>query len=341
MFRLSQEERRKPVKLDVRDKKILILLSENARMSLSTIAKKVHLSRDTVHYRIRRMEKLGVIIRYFPELDFKKIGYNVYHLFLLIDETDQVARAALIETMKNHPNTLSLIEYSDRWDFEWIVAAKNIEEFDMVVTDLHAKFSNVITERNKLLVIHPYFTTVLLYETNKEKNKPFIKETKEIHYRPDKKDLEIVEALTEDCRTSTYDIAKEVNLSPDAIGLRIKKLVQSGIIKRFTILPNFSLLGCNWYTFVIQMKTFEKKNELRFKSFVRNNPHIIGAVKTLGAWDLLTYIITNNDSREFHYTIKQIKHAFAATIKHYDTFIAYKEHIFNPIPQIIINHHKE
>ena len=45
------------VKLDLKDKKILTLFDENARLSNSQIAKRVGLSKPAVEYRLKRLEK--------------------------------------------------------------------------------------------------------------------------------------------------------------------------------------------------------------------------------------------------------------------------------------------
>ena len=49
------------------------------------------------------------------------------------------------------------------------------------------------------------------------------------------KDRRIIEILKRDSRTSFVDIAKQLNLSEGAVRKRIKKLIDSGIIKRFTV----------------------------------------------------------------------------------------------------------
>src|SRR3989344_7120337 len=144
MVRLSNEERKKPVKLDSKDIKILSILTENARMPIAEIAKKVHLARDTTNYKMKRLEKEGVIVRYYQEINFEKLGYTLYHLFLLINETEKEKQAEVIEAIKNHPNTVSGMEYSDRWDIEWVIAARDVHEFDTIVTEVCVKFSDII-----------------------------------------------------------------------------------------------------------------------------------------------------------------------------------------------------
>jgi len=335
MFRITDEIPKKRIKLDVKDKKILVLLSEYSRMPLSEIAKKVQLSRDTVAYRINRMQKLGVILGFYPEIDFKRLGYNLYHVFFLIDETNKEKQQQLINTLVEHPNTRSVIQYSDRWDIELILIAKDIEEFDSIVTDIAGKFSSIIMEKEKLAQIGTYYSILFPYEFYKEIGEIKVPgQIEESDYKPDQKDMQILKVLAKDCRQSTYEIAKHVSLSADAVGLRIKRLYKTGVIKKFTILANLTNLGYSWYTFSLQMKVFDKTCESKFKTFVKDHPNIIKAVKVLGAWDLLLYIISEGP-RDFHQTIKQIKNEFSDTVNSYQTWVAYKESIFQPIPKVL------
>ena len=63
------------IKLDVKDRKILSELDMDARQPLSTIAKKVRLSREVVSYRIKQLEKKGIIEGFYTAIDTSKLGY--------------------------------------------------------------------------------------------------------------------------------------------------------------------------------------------------------------------------------------------------------------------------
>ncbi|MGB0834152.1 MAG: Lrp/AsnC family transcriptional regulator [Psychrobium sp.] len=52
------------MKLDAKDQRIIELLTDNARMPVSEIARQVHLSRTTVSERINRLQDKGVITGY-------------------------------------------------------------------------------------------------------------------------------------------------------------------------------------------------------------------------------------------------------------------------------------
>jgi len=318
---------------DVKDKKILVLLSENSRMPISKIAKKVRLSRETTHYRIKRMEQKGIILDYIPDLDFKKLGFETFTIFMLLNEKDQEKQKDLIEFLKKHPNTVSLIEFSDRWDLEWRLIAKNIDDFDPISAEISNKFSGIIMEKTKLISVKEYRSIILPYDFNERKY--LRKKTKKKgKIKIDNQDMRILRALSKNSRQSNYELAKKVKLSADSIRIRIKKLLDQDVIKRFTILLDFQALGLDWYTFYIQVRFFSGDKELKFKEFIKNHPHILRATKTLGMSDLLISIIAQN-TKEFHDTIKEIKYKFSDILLNYETLIAYEQHIFLPVPKII------
>ena len=77
------------LKLDLKDKKILSLLSINSRIPLTQLSKKVALSRDAVNYRIKNYEKKGVIQGYRTMVDLGKFDYKANHLFIKLNNPPQ------------------------------------------------------------------------------------------------------------------------------------------------------------------------------------------------------------------------------------------------------------
>ncbi len=61
-------------KLDNNDQKLLRLINENCKKSTQELAKESGLPPTTVHNRIKRLEKLGIIKKYIAEIDWKKAG---------------------------------------------------------------------------------------------------------------------------------------------------------------------------------------------------------------------------------------------------------------------------
>jgi len=61
--------------------------------------------------------------------------------------------------------------------------------------------------------------------------------------RTDDKDLQIIEILSNNARISLRDIKKQVNLSPSSIRNRMERLVETGVIKRYTVEIDYTKMG--------------------------------------------------------------------------------------------------
>ena len=64
-------------KIDNIDLKILNVLSKNAKIPYTEVAKKVFVSGGTVHVRMRKLEKMGVVRGTKLDIDYDKLGYNI------------------------------------------------------------------------------------------------------------------------------------------------------------------------------------------------------------------------------------------------------------------------
>jgi Lrp/AsnC family leucine-responsive transcriptional regulator len=65
------------MKIDAIDMRIINELSENSRLSMSELGRRINLSSPSVTERVRRMESLGVIKKYTLEVDYEKLGLPV------------------------------------------------------------------------------------------------------------------------------------------------------------------------------------------------------------------------------------------------------------------------
>ena len=68
---------------DSLDHKILTFLESNSRASFAEIGRTIGLSPSSTRERVKRMEDIGVIKRYMPEINYKLLGYDL-EAFILI-----------------------------------------------------------------------------------------------------------------------------------------------------------------------------------------------------------------------------------------------------------------
>ena len=74
-------------KIDAIDRKILYELDLNSRQPISQISKKTHIHENSVKYRMKKLEKLGVIQNYYTVIDSLKFGYLPVKLYLKFEFT--------------------------------------------------------------------------------------------------------------------------------------------------------------------------------------------------------------------------------------------------------------
>ncbi|MGB3852578.1 MAG: Lrp/AsnC ligand binding domain-containing protein [Tunicatimonas sp.] len=67
----------KNLEIDNIDLKILALLSDDAKIPYTEIAKKVYVSGGTVHVRMRKMEEMGIVRGTTLNMDYSKLGYDI------------------------------------------------------------------------------------------------------------------------------------------------------------------------------------------------------------------------------------------------------------------------
>ena len=104
----------------------------------------------------------------------------------------------------------------------------------------------------------------------------------------DEKDLAILEKLMENARKPVKEIAKEVKLPRTTVAERIKKLVNKGIIRKFTAILNYEKIGMPITAFILV--SFIPNPDISQRELAREiskikNVRVVYIIA--GEWDLL------------------------------------------------------
>ncbi|MBW2968184.1 Lrp/AsnC family transcriptional regulator, partial [Candidatus Woesearchaeota archaeon] len=133
------------VKLDVKDKKILRIMTEEARTPPSAIAKAVGLSKGAVAYRIKQLEKKGIIFKYLVEIDPLLLGYDSYDIFLKF-KMPPGGKNAVREYFNKHPNVCWSTSLSGEWNYFAELMCSSKEEFHELTKQMVATFQDVLQD---------------------------------------------------------------------------------------------------------------------------------------------------------------------------------------------------
>ena len=132
-----------PLQIDKVDYQILNEIALDARIPLILLAKKIGVSSQTVNYRIRNLLNNKVIKAFRINIDFKKIGYKMQAIDLLIK--DHSKKQAIIEYLKTNPHVYDIMSMSIGWcDINIQVLIKDTDDLMAIVQELEAKIPNAI-----------------------------------------------------------------------------------------------------------------------------------------------------------------------------------------------------
>ena len=142
------------VKMDEKDKKIIDILSENARLSLVDISKKVDESAKVVGNRIKSLEQKKVIEGYRPIINHKKAGYTYYKVFLNLNKISKEE----LKKLKTHLRYSSLVLYLVEGialpgDIDIEIMVKDNQQLYKFIEDLRFKFPTMIGDYQTLTFI--------------------------------------------------------------------------------------------------------------------------------------------------------------------------------------------
>jgi DNA-binding Lrp family transcriptional regulator len=135
MQKLPQTEKKaveavQPVDLDEKDRSILRLLQEDAKITVREIAAKVHLSTTPVHERIKRLEDTGVIQRYAALIDHAKIRKGLMAMcYVSLKEHNNRTGGKFIQMIQELPEVIECYIISGEFDFQLKIVVENMDAY--------------------------------------------------------------------------------------------------------------------------------------------------------------------------------------------------------------------
>jgi Lrp/AsnC family leucine-responsive transcriptional regulator len=122
--------------MDAIDKKILMLLQQDAKLNTKEIAEKVGLSVSPTFERIKKLEQKEYIKKYVALLDPTKVGKSIS---VYCQVTLAVHSRELIDDFKQHilalPEIMGCYHVSGNYDFLLKVAVNDMNEYQKFVID--------------------------------------------------------------------------------------------------------------------------------------------------------------------------------------------------------------
>lgn len=325
------------LKIDLKDKKILYELTENARFSYTTIAKNVGLSREMVSYKINRMAKEGIINRFTTSLWRPGIGMKIYYVFFITLQASKKEKKDIIKLLVDNPDIL-IVSEAEGW-FNLYVSfcatdrlhVGELFKFIKKVCNLNHNFEFVMA------VKYSYATRLAFLEGeeivspkkdyNDAFNKLFLERRKTRNNKMNKLDLidlEILDILNKNCRESVGNIARKLNISHNVIKNKIMKMIKEGLIYCFNPIIDYTKLGYKEYVLLLRTKNEGVSiNNLLNKLSLDKRVYL--QVLQVGKWDFMYKLYVKNQE-EIKDLLSELLEEYPEEIDKYDLLWITKTH---------------
>ncbi len=327
----------------ITEKDILILkqLLLDGRKSSSSISKEIDLGREIVNYRIKRLIKENLIVKFVPKINEKAINYQEYIILLKLNLEDELSKDQFVKQTIGNKYLVWTTKSESGWDLVVRLYAQSIDEFKEKLQEILDLFSEVlanyytiissdeIKEEEKQNITRNLFdeldqNTKKSKEEDNDVNLNLVsRDFEKIKDSPqillDSKDKEILKLLESDGRIQYKEIAEELEISSDTVKYRIDKMISQGAIQNFMPIINFNKLGLMHYIGIIEFSFLNSKEEKEINERIKENPFVIKAIKSLSKSE---YFLTLLFEKEYQIEAfkEEIQNIFKNKIKTFECF---------------------
>ena len=307
--------------MDKKDQKLLTELTLNSRIPVNQLARKIGVSREVATYRLNNLIKDKIILGFYTVINLEALGYSRFTCFFQLKGITSTNEQEFMDFIVNHNFVTYMSSQIGKWNIVFDILARDRKQLEKIIKEI----TDFIPEYLESYIIigtgaeQEIFPTKL-FGINKEVN--YNISSKKI--KLDKTDLKILSLISSNSRSEYKEIAKELNLSGNAIKYRIKNLEKKGIILGYTISVDFRKLGFEWYN--IQLKLTSNKKESLLKQFFRQKSQVGYYYKYLGHenWDIDIGVIVKN-SLELRDFVLELREKFGDILKIYDSYVVVEE----------------
>lgn len=284
------------IKLSKKDRKILWELEQNARQPTSLIAKNTSMSQQVVDYRIKRMEKKGIISGYHTIVSFSKFGFMYCRILIKLRKANEDAIKKMFVALKKKEKSVWISRCHGCWDFATVFMVKTVHELNEEFRGIVMEFHKFIEDKEVSIAVrfHNFKHKYVLEET--PKYNPFtisgglVSDNK---ITPD--EINLLQLLAKNARIKVTDISKNLSIPVQTVRSKIIKFEKDGIIQEYKPTINHKKLGLHYYHVFLYLDDFTKVREKQIFTFLQNSKEVIHVTFPLGGADMEFDILISDD----------------------------------------------
>ncbi len=142
---------REQAPFDEKDLQLLIAISKNARISLLDLAEKVNISAELASYRLKQLEKRGIIQGYRAMIDVSKLGYHFFKAEIRLSTYKNIKQ--IMQYCHQHPNIYQIDKTIGGETLEIEFHVKQLQEMLDIIAEIEKLFPKTIESFDYITVL--------------------------------------------------------------------------------------------------------------------------------------------------------------------------------------------
>ncbi len=266
--------------LDQTDRKILSELDKDARISYSELGKRIRVAKETVKYRIAQLEKDGVINGYYTVINFAKLGFTVYRLYIRLQNTNPKIEEEMTDYLRDAKNVSVFYRITGQFHLALGIWARDPWEYEAFWFSFKERFGEYVSSTHlSTMTEYLEFTRSYLLPSKANGKETFATIAKTAIEKLDKVDFALLAFISNNARASLTDIAKKLGVSIVTARYRLRSLIERKVIVGFRPIIDISALGYEYYKVDIWLRDHGRTEEI--KAHALSLPNVVYAERTL------------------------------------------------------------
>ena len=276
--------------LDKKDKRILYELYKDGRASITALSSRVGVSKEAFSYRLKRLEKEGILTKISAIIDVSALGYRIFRVQILLTPEGKKKREEVIEKLKSIPKVSWIVRLSGNWDYAILFVSKTTHKFQLMYDQFISEMGKYIDKKISSVVFsinHLPPTSIIGGERIELKQ-----ELKELSFELDENQKKILNLLEENARMPLLQIARKINTSITTVKYHLNILEKKKVILAYKPILRFQAMGYEQYKVMLELA--DPSNKAALNELLRKNPSVIYITDALGKYDLEYECLYNN-----------------------------------------------
>jgi DNA-binding Lrp family transcriptional regulator len=272
------------IDLTALDYKILFELDQDARVSLSQLAKRLRIGRDQLDYRFQRLINLGVIKQFSAAINPMRLGLEVYKVYLRFGGEYRDPQI-IIDDLSKQNSIYWIAHCAGNWDLMFSISARSPRDFFSQYRKILSQHGHgiIASEVCTLVEVHLFKRS---YLTNSANQQGIIYGGELGNEHLSSIDFEIISALIADARITNAELARQLNNTPATIDYHLKKLEDLKIIVGYRCNLDLEKISRQTYKAQIFYAQFDAEDEERLFEFCKKHPEVTFFSKQIGSWQI-------------------------------------------------------